>query len=729
MEELHGFLESIVYSQPENGFTVARLKVPKQKELVTIVGVLPGVQPGETLRCQGSWKHHPQHGKQFEVASFEWKSPEDAVGIQKYLESGMVRGIGPIYAERIVKQFGTKTLEVIEHSPERLAEIPGIGEKRIEKIVQSWNEQRQIRTVMIFLRGHGVSPAYAQKIFKKYGEQSIQIVQENPYRLAKEIQGIGFKSADLIAEALGLEKQAPARLEAGLEHTLWMLAGEGHSCFPTAGLKTRAAEMLEVEETLLDAPLAMLAKSGLLVVEDETVWTKIFYSCEVGIAREMARLAYHPARLRTIDQERALTWVEELQRIQLAPEQREAVKAGVSQKLAIITGGPGTGKSTITKAILAITEKLSPKIWLAAPTGRAAKRMAEICRRKTFTIHSMLEMDFTSGGFKRGKQNPLECDLLVVDEASMIDTMLLYSLLKAVPSHARLLLIGDVDQLPSVGAGSVLKDLIDSGRLPVHRLKQIFRQAAHSRIIVNAHRIQEGQFPELSNGAESDFLFINCEDPAEIVAKIVRLVKEELPATHKLHPLEEIQVLSPMKRGPIGIEQLNQHLQKALNPAASLGKGSSRMGQTFYVGDKVMQIRNNYQKEVYNGDIGRVLCIDSVEGFLVVRFDEKEVEYDLHELDELVLAYAVSVHKYQGSECPCIVMPIHTSHYKLLKKNLLYTAVTRGKRRVILIGSKRAVALAIKSESGEELRQTGLKSFLEKELASREGDEQMTLQI
>lgn len=705
-EEIYGFVENIVFTS--DSFTVARLKEPRKQELTCIVGPMSMIQPGETLRCKGQWKHHPQHGKQFEVKQFESRQPSDLVGIQKYLESGMIKGIGSTYASRIIKKFGIDTLKIIDETPQKLLEVEGIGEKRASQIETCWQEQKAVRDVMIFLRGQGVSPAYAQKIYRAYGEKSVEKVKLDPYLLAKEIHGIGFKSADKIAQNLGIPLEAQSRIEAGIEHALWELSNEGHTCFPEQELALKASELLEVSAEKVASCIKEMSKEGGIVLENGFVWIKPLYVAEKGIGRELHRLQDYPCLLRAIDVNKAIAWVEAKLNLKLAEEQKEAVSCAVQNKVHIITGGPGTGKSTITKAILAITEKLSSRLILAAPTGRAAKRMSEITLKRASTIHALLEMDFKAGGFKRNRNNPLECDLIVIDEVSMVDTLLMYNLLKAIPSTARLILIGDIDQLPSVGPGNVLRDLIDSEKIGVSRLKQIFRQAAGSRIVTNAHRINQGEYPDISYRKTTDFIFIEQENPEEILQTITNLVSHELSASHRLHRFEDIQVLSPMKRGIIGIENLNVILQNKLNPSPT---PLHRMGRSFHTGDKVMQIRNNYKKLVFNGDVGRITSIDLNEQTLTVAFDERLIDYEFSEIDELVLAYAVSIHKYQGSECPCIVIPIHTTHFKMLHRNLLYTGITRGKKLVVLIGSKRALGIAV---SNNEIlkRYTGLKNTL-----------------
>lgn len=713
MEEIYGFIESIVFASDESGFTVARLQEPKKKDLTCLTGVMPSVQPGETIRCRGTWRMHPEYGQQFEVKAFTLEAPSDLIGIQKYLESGMIKGIGPVYAERIVKRFGILTLDILEQTPDQLLEVEGIGSKRIEKIKSCWHEQQSIRKVMIFLRGHGVSPAFAHKIFKRFGDESIRKVQTNPFALAKEIHGVGFKTADAIAKGLGIPHDAPERIEAGIAFVLWELTNEGHVCYPLDELSASVERMLEVPLDAVKQAAHSLIQRDELILNEGRVWLKVLFLTEQGIARELARLMHAACAVRPLQVDKALPWAEQRLSIELAPEQKEAVTRGLQDKILIITGGPGTGKSTITKTLLTITEKLTDKILLAAPTGRAAKRMSEITGKKASTIHSLLEIDFKTGKFKKNRDNPFQCDLLIVDEASMIDTQLMYHLLKAVPSAARVIFIGDIDQLPSVGPGRVLKDLISSARIGVVQLKKIFRQAAGSLIVTNAHRINSGEFPDISSHPKSDFQFIEAEEQEDILCIIKELIAVRLPKTHHFHRFDDIQVLSPMKRGLIGSDHLNTLLQQTLNPSPT---PLMRMGRCFHIGDKVMQLRNNYEKEVYNGDVGRIIELDMTEQTLKVAFDGKVVLYDFTDLDELSLAYAVSIHKYQGSECPCVIIPIHTSHFKMLFRHLLYTGLTRGKRRVVFVGSKRALAIAVKNAEVLQ-RNTGLKEALETHLA------------
>jgi len=712
LEDLTGFLESIVFSSEDTGFTVARLKAPRFHDLVTIVGTLPGVQPGEKLSCRGTWKHHSQYGRQFEIENYHLEAPADEVGIEKYLASGLIKGIGPVYAKRIVQEFGKETLDVIDRESKRLLDIEGIGEKRVRKIAECWEEQKSIRKVMIFLQSHEVRISFAYKIFKTYGEESIEKVQENPYLLAKEIHGIGFKTADALAKKLGIAEDSPLRVQAGIEHVLWELSLEGNTCYPEAELAAEAAKMLDVSEELIKEGLKVLKVDRHIVREEMDggfyIWVAPLYASEKGIIKEIKRLIHCSCLIRNIDQDKAIHWAEASLKMTFAEGQKEAIKKSFSGCIHIITGGPGTGKSTITKAILLITERLTDKIILAAPTGRAAKRMTEITGRKAFTIHSLLEFDFKKGRFKKNRDYPLNAKLLIVDEASMIDTQLMYALLQAVSQGTRVLLIGDVDQLPSVGPGSVLKDLIASDQIPVTRLDQIFRQGKGSRIVTNAHRINKGYFPDVDHEKGSDFAFFQIEDSEEILSKTLELIQKHIPSRTKLHPIDEVQVLCPMRRGTIGADNFNHVLQQQLNPQEL---SISRMGRTFHLHDKVMQIRNNYDKKVYNGDIGRVSHINHEEQELKVCFDGMNVSYHFNEIDELVLAYAVSIHKYQGSECPCVIIPVHTSHYRMLFRNLLYTGVTRGKKLVILLGTKKALFIAVKTDHAQT-RYTGLKSLM-----------------
>lgn len=716
MEELLGYIDRITFQNPENGFTIAHLKTKQARDPVCIVGNIPGLQPGETVRCRGAWKQHLVYGRQFAVETHQIEAPADVEGIRKYLGSGLVKGIGPIYASRIVDTFGADTLDVIDSHPERLLEVKGLGQSRITKICSCWAEQRAVRGIMIFLQSHGVSPSFAQKVYKTYGDQSLKKVQENPFNLAKDIHGIGFRTADAIAQKLGIPKDAPGRIDAGIEHVLSTCSDDGHVCYPLEEALALAQEALEASKEAVEPRIhALVADSRIEVSEmphegkiARFIWLRPLFLSEAGISRQIARLLQSPCALRPVAVDRAIEWVQKELSLTLAANQQQAVAQAMQEKVQIITGGPGTGKSTITKAILSITEKLSKKITLAAPTGRAAKRMTEITGKKASTIHSLLEYDFKNGRFKRGLDNPLECDLIIIDEASMIDTYLMYSLLKAIPDTARVIFVGDINQLPSVGPGNVLKDIIASRAVPVTALNEIFRQAAGSRIITNAHRINSGTFPDISNHSDSDFFFIEAETPEDVLRNILGLVTQRLPSKYGYSAIDDIQVLAPMRKGVVGIDNLNTLLQQQLNP------GDNHLnwaGRSFLKGDKVMQIRNDHKREVYNGDIGRIASIDTVEQEVVVNFDGRDVIYSYPDLDELVLAYAVSIHKYQGSECPCVVIPVHTTHFKLLHRNLLYTGVTRGKQLVVLVGTKKAIFLAVKNDEVKR-RYTGLQQAL-----------------
>jgi exodeoxyribonuclease V alpha subunit len=703
-EILEGTIERITFQAEDTGYTVARLQVGEAEELVAVVGVMAGVQVGEGVRLEGEWSAHPQYGRQFKFSRYTALYPATVEGIRRYLGSGLIKGIGPVTAQRIVDHFGMETLEVIERQPERLLEVPGTGPKRVEIIVRGWQAQRQIKDVMVFLQSHGVGTAYAVKIYKTYGDQAISLVRANPYCLERDIWGIGFLSADRIARNLGVQPEAPERLKAGLRYALNQAGDEGHVFLPRDELLQAAQQELGVAPELLAQGLAGLAAEQGVVLEGERVYLPPLHQAEAGIAASLRRLLRAPLRQGQVEDR--LAALEAKLGIQYEAQQREGLLRAAQSKVMVLTGGPGTGKTTITRGIIALLEQQGQQVLLCSPTGRAAKKLAEATGRPARTIHRLLGFK-PPKGFEHHQDNPLRCQALIADEVSMIDVPLMHSLLRALPSPARLVLVGDVDQLPSVGPGKVLRELIDSGALPVVRLTHIFRQAQESQIVTNAHRINRGEFPALNNRQARDFFFIEEEEPERVAALIQELCAERLPRRYHLDPIEDIQVLAPMYRGETGAHHLNQVLQERLNPKE---QGWKRGGTEYRVGDKVMQVRNNYDKGVFNGDVGRIRAIDPENQVVRVLFEE-EVEYDFSELDELVLAYAVSVHKSQGSEYRAVVMPLTTQHYLMLQRNLLYTAVTRARELVVLVGTKRALGIAVRNARTAE-RHTALAARL-----------------
>ena len=704
--ELEGLIDAITYSNEETGYTVIRLIVHGFSDPVTIVGNIISPAPGEILLVKGYWTNHPRFGRQFKAESHHVKAPSTIDGIKKYLASGLVKGIGPVMADRIVKEFGKDTLDIIDHHIEDLERIDGIGPKRVGMIRKAWTDQKDIRDVMIFLQSHGVGPGFAARIFKQYGNNSISFVTANPFRLAMDVNGIGFNTADKIARTLGFANNSPARVEAGLIYVMNQLADEGHVYYPYDLLIEKAIDILEADRDVILRSISSLVHEKKLILEDlnlkcetgkEAVYLTRFHVAETAIADSISRIISSGMNIRKIDEEKALQWVQARIRINLALKQAEAVKRAVTNKVMVITGGPGTGKTTIINAAIKIYRELGARIALAAPTGRAAKRMSEATDSPAKTIHRLLEFSRQNGGFQRNQDRPLEVDVLIIDEVSMIDTILMHHLLKAVPDKAALILVGDVNQLPSIGPGCILKDIINSGAAPVVELREIFRQSATSRIIVNAHRINDGLLPELIQGKGDleDFYFIEQEDPEKALDVITELVSVRIPRRFSLDPVNDIQVLSPMHKGVAGTENLNRRLQDALNRSGiSLARGD----RVFKLHDKVIQTRNNYDKEVFNGDIGRIEEINPESQTVTVNFDGVRVEYDYSELDEISPAYAISVHKSQGSEYPAVVLPLLNQHYVMLQRNLIYTAVTRGKRLVVIVGSKKALAAGIKND-------------------------------
>ena len=697
MEELRAVVERITYKNDENGYSVLKCRIKGYIDLMAVIGILPDVFVGSVLDVKGSWSVNPKYGKQFEVQDFEVTLPATVYGIEKYLGSGMVKGIGPKFARKIVEKFGKDTLEIIETDPDRLNEIPGIGKTRVERLKKSWADQKEIKNIMLFLQSHEVSTAHATKIYKQYGSDSINIVKNNPYKLADDIWGIGFQTADTIAKKLGMENDKYVRLRSGLIYTLNQLSNEGH-CFAKRGqLIETGMKLLEVDEDVLQMSLDEMIRVGDVFREDEDIYLPPFFFSESGTAKRIRDLM-SAKREKEIDVEAVLSKVLESGNIRYDDIQIDAIRTALSSKFMVLTGGPGTGKTTTTSGIIKAYKAAGAFVLLAAPTGRAAKRMSEATGMEAKTIHRLLEVK-PPEGYKRNEDNPLSGDVLIVDECSMIDIMLMYNLLKAVPPQMTVIMVGDIDQLPSVGAGNVLRDIIDSGRVPVVRLQRIFRQAQGSRIIMNAHRINEGKYIDLRNGKDSDFFYSEAEDQEKAVETIVSFVSEKLPKYYKCDAKADIQVLTPMQRGAIGAQNLNQVLQQKLNPG---GYSLRRGGIEYRAGDKVMQIRNDYDKETFNGDIGIISHVDVVEKELTVNFEGREVLYDISELDELVLAYATTIHKAQGSEYPIVVMPFMMSHFIMLQRNLLYTGVTRAKKICVIVGEKKAIGYAINNQKISE---------------------------
>jgi exodeoxyribonuclease V alpha subunit len=707
IEQITGSVERVTFHSEQTGFCVLKVNVRGLHELVTVVGSLPEPRAGEWLDAEGVWAMDKVHGRQFKAQTLRTATPNTKEGIERYLASGLIKGIGPTLASRLVARYGEQVLDIIDTAPKKLLKVDGIGAERLKRIREAWAEQRTVRDIMLFLHSHGVSTSRAFRIYKMYGENAIELVTSDPYRLSRDIWGIGFKSADQIAERLGIARDSILRAKAGVEYVLQQLTNEGHCAYGREDLAKQCAELLDIPQERIEEAVEQALADGRLVKDagedaQELIYLATLHKAEVALADDIVGLAggLHPCP--PIDVEKAIRWAEQKVGLSLAAQQRQAIRLATQAKAMVITGGPGVGKTTLVNAILKILAAKHLAVVLCAPTGRAAKRLSETTGIAAKTIHRLLAWDPSSGKFKHHESNPLAGDVFVIDEASMVDLPLAHQVVRAIPRHASLLLVGDVDQLPSVGPGCVLRDVIDSGAVPVCRLTEVFRQAAASAIITNAHRINEGRMPDLSAQAgpsgkpATDFYFVNADEPERGVELIVEMVRKRIPERFGHDPLEDIQVITPMRRGALGANNLNDVLQGRLNPE---GPSVERFGQTYRVGDKVMQTVNNYDKDVYNGDIGRIAGVDVEKGELHVRFEGRTIKYDLRELDELSLSYAITVHKSQGSEYPVVIVPIHTQHYVMLQRNLLYTAITRSRKLVVLVGTEKAVAMAVKRAS------------------------------
>lgn len=694
MERIQGVVERITFQNEESGYTVARFQPEGRREPVTVVGNTLSLTAGESVALKGEWTTHARFGRQFRIESYEKVHPSTVEGMRKYLGSGLIKGIGPVMAGRIVDHFGTKTLEVIEKASKRLVEVEGLGRKRAGMIEDAWKEQREIHNVMVFLQSHDVGTGHAVKIWKRYGQDAISLIRENPYRLSADVWGIGFTSADRIAQKMGIEPQSDQRIMAGIRYVLDTAAeSDGHIYLPKEELSTVCAETLDVSPEMIAPCIEQLQKIEEVVVEEDRVYKPPLYYAEQGVATRVHQFS-SIERIETGDTGREIAVIEKRNGVRFAARQKVALEKALAHSLLVLTGGPGTGKTTTIRGLIALFEARGKDVALAAPTGRAAKRMAEATGREASTIHRLLKYSPGENRFEKNFENQLSAGAVIVDEVSMMDVILMNSLLRAVPLRASLVLVGDVDQLPSVGPGNILKDIIGSGKAETVALNEIFRQARESRIVTNAHSILAGEIPEVDNSRDSDFFFSEVEGPEEVVDTVCGLCRNRLPRAYGVDAVDDIQVLAPMYRGETGAINLNEVLQERLNPD---GQELHRGGVRYRVGDKVMQVRNNYDKDVFNGDIGRVAAIDMTNHALAVRYPERTVGYDFTELDEIVLAYATSVHKSQGSEYPVVVLPLTTQHYMMLQRNLLYTAVTRAKNLVVIVGTRKAMAIAIRN--------------------------------
>jgi exodeoxyribonuclease V alpha subunit len=693
LQALTGVVQKVLYCNDETGYVVCTVAQDGRRDPVTVVGTCPGLCEGENVRAEGSWVRHKQHGLQFQTTALAAFAPVTLEGIRRYLASGAIRGVGPVTAERIVAQFGERTLDVIDRESKRLEEVEGIGRRKREQIKQSWNEQKAVREIMVFLQSHGIGSACALRIFKQYGESALGVVRQDPYRLSREVWGIGFKTADRLAMNLGVSPQADMRARAGLAYLLQSLEEEGHCFCPREELLPAAEDLLQIPTAILEQALQVELANGALVDDSGRVYLPELYGAERGVAAAVRRMAAGAPAYPPIRTEAAVEWAERRMGVRFSPEQGAALRMAMASKLSIITGGPGVGKTTIVRALVDVFRARKLRTVLAAPTGRAAKRLEESTRAPASTLHRLLKFTPGTGAFEHNSQHPVEGDVFILDEVSMMDLALTHAFLRALPGDATLVLVGDADQLPSVGPGNVLRDLIASGVVPVTHLRTIYRQESRSWIVHNAHRVNRGESLDLApRGAASDFHFIQADDPDAVIRTMLDLVQHRIPARFGFDPRRDIQVLSPMRRYQLGSDNLNAVLQQALNPE---GAALQRYGRQYKAGDRVLQVRNNYDKDVFNGDMGLLKSIDLVDQKVVVLFDGRPVEYELTELDELDLAYACSVHKSQGSEYPAVVLLMTTQHYRLLQRNLLYTALTRGRKLVCLVGSPKAVHIAI----------------------------------